>query len=469
MRIKAALHPFKKRLISEAWIRSAVLAGMIAACIATLLGIVHVIIPWLVTELWVILAFLGVFAIGFGLVFLILYRPSKRDIAKRLDGLGMAERVETMLEFADSATPAARLQREDTITRLQSIRARDLRIRVSKTLTALCAVFTVTAVVLLLIPEVNAFSRHPIVNELNQIIRDGNISDEFREDLEEILDELDEDLENSENDGDREQAMNDAMNKIDESVDKENSHKDLGGMLQRYDDLKELGEAIAQGDKEGVSEALEQLKEEMSQNPEKQESVAEQLQDALDKAGENSDADPENDLWEALENMKDGLQDPTESAEETLDRAEDEIGEALDQQQNAEKVGQQMKEELENAKPSGSGEGSQDQPGSSGEGEQPNGGDQQGAGAGGGSGEGSGSDSGGGGDGGFGSGYQGSTHMKDKVVDPVAGQVQFGDVYATYVADFLARAEAGELSESVVEAMNQYLEQLKDQHETGRK
>ena len=55
--------------------------------------------------------------------------------------------------------------------------------------------------------------------------------------------------------------------------------------------------------------------------------------------------------------------------------------------------------------------------------------------------------------------------MTDKVVDPEAGQVNFGEVYAAYVADFLAQLEAGELPDSVVENMNEYLEQLKNQNE----
>ena len=466
MSIKETLKPFMKRLRAEALIRSAVLACMIAAGVACCMGMVHVIIPWLICELVIILIFFGLFAVAFALVFLLRYCPSNRDVARRLDSLGMSERVETMLEFEHSAAPAVRLQREDTLGRLQSIQPELLRLRISKLLSVLCALFVICATVLLFIPEVNAFSRHPIINDLGEMVEDSYISDEFREDLEQIMEDLEEMLEQSENDRDKEQAMEDAMGQIDESVQKENSHEDLGEALQNYHDLKELGEAIQNGDKEGVSSALDQLREEMTDNPEKQESVADQLQNAL----ENSGVDPENDLYEALENMKDGLKDPDQPPEETMDQAESEITNALDKQQNAENLGEQMKEELENAKPStpdgeDSGEqGEQGQNGSQNKEEQPGQGDQQGGSSGGSEGS-SGDNQTGGGNEGAGGNTSSDANMKDKIVDPDAGQVNYGSVYAGYVADFLEKAEGGKIPDSVAEAMNEYLEQLKDQND----
>lgn len=456
MSIKDVLKPFKKRLTVEAWIRSAVLGGMIAACVAVALGCVHVILPWMVTEIGILLTFAGVFLGGTGLSFLFMYRPTKKDTARRLDGLGMAERVETMLEYEHSTAPAARLQREETIDRLRGINRKDLKLKISKTLSALCAVFMVCATVLLFLPEINAFSRHPIINALSQMIPEDGLSEEFREDLEQIIDELEENLDHSENDEDREQALENAIGQIDESVKKENSRGDLGGTLQNYGDLKELGEAIQNGDKEGVSSALDHLKQEMTDDPQKQESVADQLQNAL----EESDVDPENDLYEALENMKDGLKNPNQSMNETLDQAETEIKEALDKQQNAEDLGEQMKEALQNAKPSGSKEESEGQDGegaegNQGEGEKPGQNGQQSGNSGGSQ------DSG---QEGPGNGNGGDVGMNDIIEDPDQGSVKYGSVYASYFAEFLKLVEEGQLPDSVVEAMNEYLEQLKNQN-----
>ena len=169
MNIKTALKPFKRRLTTEALLRSALSAGVIAAGTAVILGGVHALLPWLITELWLILIFAGVFAASFGLLFLLKYRPSKRSLAKRLDQLGLSERVETMLEWEQSDAPGAKLQREDTINRLQQITKKDLHLRLSKARAVLCGILLGCAIVLLLVPEINLFSRHDIIrrNEIH--------------------------------------------------------------------------------------------------------------------------------------------------------------------------------------------------------------------------------------------------------------------------------------------------------------
>ncbi len=456
MNISYVLKPFRKRLTVEALGRSAVLSGLIASCIAVILGILHLLFPRAVTRLGILLVFAGAFITGVLVLFFFVFRPSKRETAKRLDSLGLSERVETMLEYEHSTAPAAKLQRLDTLERLKTVKAKDVRIRIPKLMTMLCAIFFVCASVLLFLPEVNAFSRHPIINALNQMIPDSGLSEEFREDLEQIIEDLEENLNNSENDEEREQAIENAMGQIDDSVKKENSRGDLGGTLQNYGDLKELGEAIQNGDKEGVSSALDKLQEQMTDNPEKQQSVADQLQNAL----EESEVDPDNDLYEALENMKDGLTSPDQSLEETMDKAESEIGDALDKQENAENLGEQLKEQLENAKPSdssengegqeGEGQEGEGEAGNQGEGQQPGQNGQQGG------------DSQNDGQNGSGNGSGGNAGMNEMIEDPDRGSVKYGTVYASYFAEFLKQAEEGQLPDSVVTAMNEYLENLKN-------
>ena len=489
MSIKDVLKPFKRRLTVEAWICSAVLGGMMAAGVAAVLGGVRWFLPDTVTGTGILIAFAGVLILGTGLSFWLLYRPTERDTARRLDSLGMAERVETMLEYEHSASPAACLQREETMARLQGISGKTLGFSVSGTLSALCAALLVCATVLWFIPDIRAFSRPPLVNELQEMAKDAELSDEFRTELEEILQDLENELEASKDREDVDQALDSAMDRLDESVDKEVSREELGNALKGYDDLKELGEAIQKGDRDGVSSALEHLKEEMADDPDRQQSVAEQLRDALNE----SKTDASNDLREALENMKNGLSDAKTSAEAVLDRAEAEINGALNKQQNAQTLGDQMKEQLGEQMSPGYGqenEGEQEGDGSddgnpSDRGPESNGGEQEGGQSGGeGAWDGGQDPSGdhgrpdqrpgqspdadgdgatdGGGVGG------GQTNMKDHVYDPQAGEVSYGQVYAAYVADFLAQAERGELPADVVEAMNAYFESIKNQSNGGK-
>ena len=484
MSIKDILKPFKRRLMAEAWIRSAVLGAMIAAAVAVVLGGVHWFLPQTITGTGILIAFAVVLVLGTGLSLVLLYRPTERDTARRLDSLGMDERVETMLEYEHDDSPAAHLQREETMTRLQGINSRTLKFSVSKTLLMLCGALFVCATVLLFIPDIRAFCRPPLVNELNEMAKDSDLSDEFRAELEEILQDLEKELEESKDQKDVDQALDSAMDRLDESVDKEVSREELGDTLKDYEDLKELGEAIQKGDRNQVSSALEHLKEAIEGDPDKKQSVAQQLQDALNE----SKIDASNDLREALENLKNGLSDAEAPMEEVLDRAEVEINDALNKQQNAQTLGDQMKEQLGEQKTPGDGQenpGEQEGDGtdhgsSSDQGTESNGGEQEGGQSGI---EGDGdaiqdptgnhsrpghtTDAGsdgvteGGGVGG------GQTNMKDHVYDPQLGDVSYGQVYAAYVADFLAQAERGELSADVVEAMNAYFESLKNQSNGG--
>lgn len=459
MNIKTALKPFKRRLTAEALLRAALSAGLIAAGTAVVAGVIHILLPWLIPELWIMLGSTGIFAVSLGLLFLLRYRPTKRDLAKRLDGLGLSERVETMLELEHSEAPAARLQREDTVARLQTIPQKALQMRVSRVKALLCALLVALTAVLLAAPEVDLISRHDIINRLNQLLEDSQVEDDLREDLSEIIDELEDKLDRDKDQQNYAENLQNAQNDIQERVDQEVTRDEIGQALQGFEDLKELGETIQKGDKNGVSAALDHLQEQMEADPAKQESVADQLTEALEQSGTPSD-DP---LHQALANMSNSLRDPAQILEETMDRAEAEIHEALDQQQNAQNLGQQMQDALGDAQPSedeapSGNEGDEGQPSDSqggsdasnpGDGQSQNGVGNNGAG-----GEGAGS---------IGSGIgNGSTNMNDKISDPSSRfQVDYGDVYAAYVAEFLKQAEEGNLPPDLVAAMNAYLESLK--------
>ena len=456
MNIKTALKPFRRRLTAEAILRSALSAGLIAAGTSLVLGVVHVLLPWLIPELWIMMIFAGLFTVCFGLLLLLKYRPTKAYLAKRLDELGLSERVETMLELEGRDTPAARLQREDTVAHLQATPKKSLRIRISKVKAVLCALLLAGTAVLLLVPEVNLISRYDIINRLNQLLDDSPVEDDLREDLSEIIDQLEDQLDRNKDKQNYAENLQNAQDAIEERVDREVTRDEIGEALQEFEDLKELGEAIQKGDKQGVSTALDGLEDKMEEDPAMRESVADQLKEALERSQTPSD----DTLHQALATMSQGLRDPAQSLEETMDQAESEIHAALDQQQNASDLGQQMQDVLDSAQSSG-GEGAETQPAG------PQEGDADGPG---GSKPGDGQSQGGIGNNGGGEGPgstgnvigNGSTNMNDKISDPSSRfHVDYGDVYAAYVAEFLKQAEEGNLPPDLVAAMNAYLEGLK--------
>ena len=457
MNIKTALKPFKRRLNAEAFLRATLSAGMVAAGVAIILGGVHILLPWLIPELWIFLIFAGVFAVSLGLFFLLAYRPSKRSLARRLDKLGLSERVETMLELEQSDAPVAKLQREDTVNRLQQVSPKSLRLRVSKIQSILCAVLLICAAALLFVPEINLFSRHDVINRLHQLLNDSEVEEDLHNDLSQIIDDLEDQLEDAENDRDYAEDLKDAQASIQERVDQEITKDEIGAALQGFEDLQELGEAIEEGNPSGVSSALNGLQELMEEDPAKQATIADQIRDALKQSGTS----PDDLLHQALQNMENGLRDPAKSLKRVLDLAEVEINTALRVQHAADMLGQQMEDALEDAKPSGS-EG-ESQPSSS---QEDSTGDASGDSTGDHFGESLPGDNTGENEdnmGGDGSGNEnGVTDMKDVISDPFSGElVPYGDVYAAYMADFLQKAENGTLPPEVVAAMNAYLDSLR--------
>ena len=50
--------------------------------------------------------------------------------------------------------------------------------------------------------------------------------------------------------------------------------------------------------------------------------------------------------------------------------------------------------------------------------------------------------------------------MTEGIYDPISGSVQYGDVFATYYAEYLAALEAGEVPEELQQIIDQYFSAL---------
>ncbi len=87
---------------------------------------------------------LGVCALSTVAFYFVKFRPDSNDIAKRLDRLGLEERMITMLEFEHDESYVALRQRDDAKVKMELTPAKSLRFRLSK----LMIVFVVLAVVL---------------------------------------------------------------------------------------------------------------------------------------------------------------------------------------------------------------------------------------------------------------------------------------------------------------------------------
>ena len=139
MEIDAILKKYRKRLVIEAVIKS-VLFALVLGFAANLL---YTFVDWL---LGLKAVFIGV-AIGGGvalvsgiLLYFLKYRPTEKQIAQRLDALGLLERIITMNELKNDNSYMAKRQREDAAQAVSKVSTSMLKVAVSSVLVIMVAV-----------------------------------------------------------------------------------------------------------------------------------------------------------------------------------------------------------------------------------------------------------------------------------------------------------------------------------------
>ena len=130
---------FKKhylRLCLEAGLRSALWGLALGFAVTFVLSALE----WLFAfgAFWLsIVVFFGISAIAGALLYVFKYRPTDIDVARRLDRLGLDERMITMLEYKDDDSYIATLQRENAKAHFESVENRKLKLRISSVLIAI--------------------------------------------------------------------------------------------------------------------------------------------------------------------------------------------------------------------------------------------------------------------------------------------------------------------------------------------
>ena len=113
------------------------ICGFIAALITWFTGLKPVMLCILVS----LGAFLLIGAITGTIIYFVKYRPTAKSSAKRLDNLGMRERMITMLELEGDDSVMARMQREDAKAHLSKIPTSRIKIVLTTTMIVLLSVF----------------------------------------------------------------------------------------------------------------------------------------------------------------------------------------------------------------------------------------------------------------------------------------------------------------------------------------
>ena len=161
------LRTFKRRIAKEGWIKS-ILCGLSIGFGAE---IVCSLVFWAlgIKMFWIsIIAFAAVAGISAPLFYFCKFRRSTREVASRVDMLGLEERILTMTQFADDDSFMARYQREDAMRSLEKVNSSLFKIAVSVPLVVVCAVTLVIGAGTTTVSAVSDRSLIDLINEANK-------------------------------------------------------------------------------------------------------------------------------------------------------------------------------------------------------------------------------------------------------------------------------------------------------------
>lgn len=477
MDIKKLFRTFRRKLLLESAIQAALgglLVGAAAVFVTSL--VYHIRVMATPIRAMILAGGCGFFA-SFVLLMCLLF-PTRKKTAARIDALGLQERIGTMLQFRNADTRIAQLQREDAQKHIKTVTTKQMHLKIRKREWISCLVSLCLAVVMVVLPA-DVFAAKTTVDgvELQREVWVRDLITELREQSEEseldsvtddqvqqIIDELEKALEEAETDLERAALIEEARQKIKELLYEKQSKDKIGEALQQYEMTYLLGVGISEAKKETISQALDEietmLKEDSSQIVPLSETITtalyESAVDADDElfcavAGLSVDAmllKPDTDTYEAK--VEEACDRALEAIMAALDKQEKTTGELseldktlndkknellglLDEFEESKPEGERPEENPEGTMPSEP-EGEQQPP----EGERPTGGDPGQVKPG---------------------GEQAST-MTEPFYDPISGKVTYGEVYATYYAEYLEALRAGEISEELQQKLDRYFAEL---------
>ena len=155
----------RKRLESEGWLKAALVSLVIG--FAAMLIVAALTWAFEKNGLWYSLLALVVVAGGLTPLFYYRrFRPTDMQIARRVDQLGLEERMITMTELSGTDDFMARRQRADAQEKLKETDRRKLNFRISATLIALVSVFGVLGLSLTTVNTLSYYGLLPTIGEI---------------------------------------------------------------------------------------------------------------------------------------------------------------------------------------------------------------------------------------------------------------------------------------------------------------
>ncbi len=130
---KKYFEKYDSRLVKEGVLKSLVCGAAVGFAANFVAAFVCWCIPDMTWGLWLALGVLAVFTLAAGAIFyFIRFRPTVERSAKRLDSLGLEERLVTMVAYESDESVIANLQREDAKANLNKLDVKAIKFAVSR-------------------------------------------------------------------------------------------------------------------------------------------------------------------------------------------------------------------------------------------------------------------------------------------------------------------------------------------------
>lgn len=274
------LKGYQRKLTLEAIVKSLVLALIAGFMLCILVSIISFATKF--NAIWIALGVWAAATVGFSVLFYFkIFRTTLDKTASRVDGMGLDERVITMIEFADSDNLIAQMQRQDTAAILQSVTPKRMKFAKTKVFIILASFMAAIACAAILMmsfstvkaeeykrqeaekeaaagqaPELSEEDKiiKQMLEDLRKIIADAKIQTSLRDKLNGMVDDLEESLKPTDTTEVKIAKISETAQKIHKILE-----NDIPYQLQQHDTTKMLGEALDSGDITKIEKAFEDM------------------------------------------------------------------------------------------------------------------------------------------------------------------------------------------------------------------
>lgn len=350
------LKDYKSKLRGEALVRSLIIGFAGGFLLSIPVSVISFITAY--NTLWIALVVICVATAGLtALSYFGYYRTDVKKTAARVDGIGLEERVITMVEYAGRDDVLSQKQRADTQRALQYVEPKQIKMSFSGRTVAALVIVALLAVCLMVASTVNVVRANTppedsippveqvveteedkiireMIEDLRRVIDEAKVKQELKDTLHGMVDELEASLRPEDSTEVKIAKISETAQKIHKILKDELSKTTIADELQKHDTTEALGKAIESEDMVEIEAAFKEMYDSIAPlvGEEKYDVLIQTANDIFQSL-EDATVEPDDELAKALEDlanaMLDAIPEPPDLGGEE-EKISDEINKALE-------------------------------------------------------------------------------------------------------------------------------------------